>query len=116
MEFAGLVARAAEDLRYRVGVQLAPVGRDAAHRKSARIDRRLETLEEGLYVRFRGAAVEDEIYDGPFCILFIVDNRRFRRLAYEGGDIVTGAATVIEAMGAGKRAAAAIDAYLKGKR
>ncbi len=32
---------------------------------------------------------------------------------FAGGDIVTGAATVIEAMGAGKRAAAAIDAYLK---
>jgi glutamate synthase (NADPH/NADH) small chain len=32
---------------------------------------------------------------------------------FSGGDIVTGAATVIEAMGAGKRAAKAIDAYLK---
>ena len=31
---------------------------------------------------------------------------------FAGGDIVTGAATVIEAMGAGKRAAAAIDRYL----
>jgi glutamate synthase (NADPH/NADH) small chain len=31
---------------------------------------------------------------------------------YAGGDIVTGAATVISAMGAGKRAAAAIDEYL----
>ena len=33
---------------------------------------------------------------------------------YAGGDIVTGAATVISAMGAGKKAAAAIDRYLKG--
>jgi glutamate synthase (NADPH/NADH) small chain len=33
---------------------------------------------------------------------------------YAGGDIVTGAATVIQAMGAGKRAAAAIDEYLSG--
>jgi len=32
---------------------------------------------------------------------------------FAGGDIVTGAATVILAMGAGKRAAKAIDAYLK---
>jgi glutamate synthase (NADPH/NADH) small chain len=32
---------------------------------------------------------------------------------YAGGDIVTGAATVIEAMGAAKKAAAAIDLYLK---
>jgi len=35
---------------------------------------------------------------------------------FAGGDIVTGAATVILAMGAGKKAAAAIDAYLKKKR
>jgi glutamate synthase (NADPH/NADH) small chain len=32
---------------------------------------------------------------------------------YAGGDIVTGSATVIEAMGAGRKAAAAIDAYLR---
>jgi len=32
---------------------------------------------------------------------------------FAGGDIVTGAATVIEAMGAGKRAARSMDAYLK---
>ncbi len=35
---------------------------------------------------------------------------------FASGDIVTGAATVIEAMGAGKRAAAAIDRYLKEKK
>ena len=34
---------------------------------------------------------------------------------FAGGDIVTGAATVISAMGAGKKAAAAIDEYLQGK-
>ncbi len=34
---------------------------------------------------------------------------------FAGGDIVTGAATVIEAMGAGKKAAAAIDAYIRGR-
>lgn len=34
---------------------------------------------------------------------------------YAGGDVVTGAATVILAMGAGKKAAAAIDQYLKNK-
>jgi len=32
---------------------------------------------------------------------------------WAGGDLVTGAATVISAMGAGKRAAASIDAYLR---
>lgn len=35
---------------------------------------------------------------------------------FAGGDAVTGAATVILAMGAGKTAAAAIDEYIKGKR
>jgi glutamate synthase (NADPH/NADH) small chain len=35
---------------------------------------------------------------------------------YAGGDIVTGAATVIEAMGAGKRAATAMDAWLQRSR
>ena len=34
---------------------------------------------------------------------------------YAGGDVVTGAATVILAMGAGKNAAKAIDEYLKSK-
>ncbi len=34
---------------------------------------------------------------------------------WAGGDLVTGAATVISAMGAGKRAAADIDRYLKGE-
>ena len=35
---------------------------------------------------------------------------------FAGGDIVTGAATVILAMGAGRKAAAAIDEYLKSKK
>ncbi len=34
---------------------------------------------------------------------------------FAGGDAVTGAATVIKAMGAGKTAAAGIDAYICGK-
>ena len=39
-----------------------------------------------------------------------------REGVYAGGDAVTGAATVILAMGAGKTAAAAIDTYLKGRK
>lgn len=38
-----------------------------------------------------------------------------REGVYAGGDAVTGAATVILAMGAGKKAAAAIDEYIQGK-
>ena len=39
-----------------------------------------------------------------------------REGVYAGGDAVTGAATVILAMGAGKNAAAAIDEYIKSKK
>lgn len=38
-----------------------------------------------------------------------------REGVFAGGDAVTGAATVIKAMGAGKKAAASMDEYLKGK-
>jgi len=41
--------------------------------------------------------------------------RTSRERIWCGGDMATGAATVISAMGAGKRAAADIDAYFKGK-
>jgi glutamate synthase (NADPH/NADH) small chain len=41
--------------------------------------------------------------------------RTTREGVWAGGDIVTGAATVISAMGAGKRAAADIDRYLRGE-
>jgi glutamate synthase (NADPH/NADH) small chain len=39
--------------------------------------------------------------------------RTSKRGVFAGGDIVTGGATVILAMGAGRRAAAAIDEYLR---
>jgi hypothetical protein len=32
--------------------------------------------------RFSGYLAIDELYDGPFCVLSIVDNRTYRRLAY----------------------------------
>jgi hypothetical protein len=40
------------------------------------------SLDEAL-ADFSGYVAADELYDGPFCVLFLVDNRRFRRLAYE---------------------------------
>jgi len=42
------------------------------------------------------------------------NGKTVKRQVWAGGDVVTGAATVISAMGAGKRAAADIDAYLRG--
>jgi len=32
---------------------------------------------------FSGYIAADELYDGPYCVLSIVDNRRFKRLLYE---------------------------------
>src|SRR5213592_855106 len=32
---------------------------------------------------FSGYIAADELYDGPFCVLSIVDNRTFKRLCYE---------------------------------
>lgn len=41
-----------------------------------------EYLSEALQ-DFSGYIAADELYDGPFCLLSIVDNRRFRRLVYD---------------------------------
>ena len=58
---------------------------------------------EGLEVNSRGGIIVNE------------DNLTSRESVYAGGDAVTGAATVISAMGAGKVAAKAIDEYLQNK-
>ena len=47
------------------------------------------------------------------CLIVGEDEMTTREGVFAGGDAVTGAATVILAMGAGKKGAAAIDAYLK---
>jgi hypothetical protein len=38
-------------------------------------------LDEAL-ADFSGYLAIDEVYDGPFCVLSVVDNRRYRRLAF----------------------------------
>lgn len=63
----------------------------------------LKATTPGLDTRRRGEIVADE--NGLTSIEGV----------YAGGDAVTGAATVILAMGAGKTAAAAMDAYIKNK-
>ena len=49
------------------------------------------------------------------CLIADEKGKTTREGVYAGGDAVTGAATVILAMGAGKTAAAAIDEYIKSK-
>ena len=36
-----------------------------------------------MLAEFSGYIAADELYDGPFCVLSIVDNRTFRRITYE---------------------------------
>lgn len=38
---------------------------------------------DAVLAKFSGYIAADELYDGPFCVLSIVDNRTFRRLTYE---------------------------------
>ena len=49
------------------------------------------------------------------CIIADENGKTTREGVFAGGDAVTGAATVILAMGAGKTAAKAIDEYIKNK-
>ena len=63
----------------------------------------IKDTTSGLEVNSRGGIVVNE------------DGLTSKEGVYAGGDAVTGAATVISAMGAGKTAAAAIDNYLKNK-
>jgi glutamate synthase (NADPH/NADH) small chain len=61
----------------------------------------IKDTTKGLEINRKGGIIVNE------------DGLTSRENVYAGGDAVTGAATVILAMGAGKKAAAAIDAYLK---
>ncbi len=63
----------------------------------------LRTTTPGLETNRKGGLIVNE------------DNMTTREAVFAGGDAVTGAATVILAMGAGKKAAAAIDAHLNKK-
>ena len=63
----------------------------------------IKNTTKGLEVNRKGGFVVDE------------DGLTSREAVYAGGDAVTGAATVISAMGAGKLAAASIDKYLSSK-
>ena len=63
----------------------------------------IRSTTEGLEANRKGCLVVDE------------NLMTTKEGVYAGGDAVTGAATVISAMGAGKHAAASIDAYLSNK-
>jgi hypothetical protein len=61
-----------------------PRSRTGWKRGEKRAEERITTdyLDAAL-ADFSGYIAADELYDGPYCILSIVDNRRFKRLLYE---------------------------------
>lgn len=63
---------------------LSPPSRTGSSSRGKKSEAILEKqyLDEAL-ADFSGYIAADELYDGPFCVLSIVDNRRFRRLCYE---------------------------------
>ena len=65
---------------------------------------RIASTTRGLETNRRGCLVADEVH-----------GQTSREGIFAGGDAVTGAATVILAMGAGRRAARAIDEYVRAK-
>jgi len=48
------------------------------------------------FENFSGYVAIDEVYDGPFCILFVVDNRQYKRLMYRVLDHSPTAADILE--------------------
>ena len=50
--------------------------------KKAEAAIRTDYIDEALY-DFSGYIAADELYDGPFCVLFIVDNHKFKRICYD---------------------------------
>jgi hypothetical protein len=52
--------------------------------RGKKTERRIATeYLDGVLADFSGYIAADELYDGPFCVLSIVDNRTFKRLLYE---------------------------------
>ena len=62
---------------------LSPRSRIGSRRRGKKGEHRIdgEYLDEALKA-FSGYLAADEVYDGPFCVLSIVDNHTFKRLAY----------------------------------
>ena len=60
-----------------------PRSRTGSRRRGKKGTQRIdgEYWEEAVKT-FSGYLAADEVYDGPFCVLSIVDNRTFKRLAY----------------------------------
>jgi hypothetical protein len=72
--YGGTIVSLFRGLRFRTGLRLRG--------KKAEITVKTDYIDKALS-EFSGYIAADELYDGPFCVLFIVDNHKFNRLYYE---------------------------------
>ena len=72
--YGGIIGFLFRGLRFRTG----------SRRRGEKAEQRISTeYLDGALADFSGYIAADELYDGPFCVLSIVDNHNFRRISYE---------------------------------
>src|SRR5215475_1349893 len=65
-------------------LSLLPRSRTGSRRGEKKAQVRMDTdFLDWALADFSGYVAADELYDGPFCILSAVDNRRYKRILYE---------------------------------
>ena len=62
---------------------LSPRFRIGSRTGEKKAQEQLESELEKVLSEFSGYIAADELYDGPYCVLVIVDNRTYKRLIYE---------------------------------
>src|SRR5499425_2908098 len=67
-----------------VSLSLLPRSKIGSRRGEKKAQARMDTdFLDWALADFSGYVAADELYDGPFCMLSAVDNRRYKRLLYE---------------------------------
>src|SRR2546427_5718763 len=67
-----------------VSLSLLPRSRTGSRRGEKKAQARMDTdFLDWALADFSGYVAADELYDGPFCILSAVDNRRYKRILYD---------------------------------
>src|SRR3989441_10252553 len=67
-----------------VSLSLLPRSRTGSRRGGKKAQGRMDTdFLDWALADFSGYVAADELYDGPFCILSAVDNRRYKRILYD---------------------------------
>src|SRR5262250_3957618 len=65
-------------------LSLVPRSSTGSRRGEKKAQARMDTdFLDWALVAFAGYVAADELYDGPFCILSAVDNRRYKRILYD---------------------------------